>query len=137
MNKKELMAKYIRKIKRKKELTSFIAYMFDYNDFHDYNYIFRMVEEKNRVIIDIYDNISSNRFNRYIFNFNRSNLNTKVIKEKNIFVTYINIPNLKDNINNKLYKLAYLFKLNKKEMIEYADTFLDKKYIDILIDIIK
>lgn len=136
MNKRILMGKYIRKIKRTKELTSFIAFIFDYDNFNDYNYIFRMKEEDNRIIIDIYDNISDNRFNRYIFNFNNSNLKSRVVKEGNVFVNYINISSLND-CNNKLYKFGYLFKLDKDKMVEYANSFLDKKYVDILVSILK
>lgn len=136
MNKKVLFARYIRLIKRERELTNFIAYIFCYNDFYDYNYIFRLSEKKDRVVIDIYDNISDNRFNRYVFIFNNCSLNNKVIEENNVFITYININNLKDG-DNKLYKLAYLFKLDKIEMIKYANTFLEYKYIELLKRIIK
>lgn len=136
MNKKKLLAKFIRLIKNEKELTNFIAFIFNYKDFNDYNYIFRLLEKEDRVVIDIYDNISNNRFNRYIFSFSNNNLKTKVIKENNVFITYINVNALKEG-NNNLYKLAYMFKLNKKEMIIYASTFLESKYIEILKRIIK
>ena len=137
MNNKKIFAKYIRIIKRRKELTNFISNIFDYKNINEYNYIFRLIEEDNRVIIDIYDNISKNRFNRYIFNFNKSNLKSKIIKENNIYITYINIYNLSINNKNKIYMLGYLFKLDKDKMIDYATKFLDKKYIEILINIIK
>lgn len=136
MNKKKLLAKFIRLIKKEKELTNFIAFIYNYKDFNDYNYIFRLLEKEDRVVIDIYDNISNNRFNRYIFSFSNNNLKTKVIKENNVFITYINVNTLKEG-NNNLYKLAYMFKLNKKEMIIYASTFLESKYIEILKRIIK
>ena len=127
---------FIRLIKKEKELTNFIAFICNYKDFNDYNYIFRLLEKEDRVVIDIYDNISNNRFNRYIFSFSNNNLKTKVIKENNVFITYINVNTLKEG-NNNLYKLAYMFKLNKKEMIIYASTFLESKYIEILKRIIK
>lgn len=136
MNKKVLLAKYIRSLKRRKLLTQFIAFIFDYEDFHDYNYIFRISEEKSRVIIDIYDNISNNRFNRYIFNYQKNYIKTNIIKVNNIYVTYINVNSIK-NTDKKLYKLAYLFKLDKKEMLKYANTFLKKEYVEVLKDIIK
>lgn len=136
MNKKKLLAKFIRLIKKEKELTNFIAFIYNYKDFNDYNYIFRLLEKEDRVVIDIYDNISNNRFNRYIFSFSNNNLKTKVIKENNVFITYINVNTIKER-NNNLYKLAYMFKLNKKEMIIYASTFLESKYIEILKRIIK
>ena len=136
MNKKVLLAKYIRSLKRRKLLTQFIAFIFDYEDFHDYNYIFRISEEKSRVIIDIYDNISNNRFNRYIFNYQKNYIKTNIIKVNNIYVTYINVNSIKKT-DKKLYKLAYLFKLDKKEMLKYANTFLKKEYVEVLKDIIK
>lgn len=136
MNKKDLLYTFINTIERKQLLTNFIKNIFDYKEFHDYNYLFRMTENSNQIIIDIYDNISDNRFNRYIFNFSRSNYDIRAIKEGNVFVTYINVLRIGES-DNKLYKLAYLTKLNKNKMIEYANTFLDKEFVDILMDIIK
>ena len=136
MNKKDILYTFIKTIEKKQLLTKFIKNIFDYENFNDYNYLFRMTENSNQIIIDIYDNISDNRFNRYIFNFSRSNYYTRVIKEGNVFVTYINVLRIGDS-NNKLYKLAYLINLNKNKMYEYAGTFLDKEFVDILINIIK
>lgn len=136
MNNKVLLARYIRSLKKRKELTSFLSNILDYKNLKEYNYIFRLIEEECRVIIDIYDNISTNRFNRYIFNFNKTHLVSKTIKEKNVYITYINIYNL-SNSNNKIYKLGFLFKLDKSKMINYANTFLSQKHIDILNNIIK
>ena len=136
MNKKDILYTFIKTIEKKQLLTKFIKNIFDYENFNDYNYLFRITENSNQVIIDIYDNISDNRFNRYIFNFSRSNYYTRVIKEGNVFVTYINVLRIGDS-NNKLYKLAYLINLNKNKMYEYASTFLDQEFVDILINIIK
>ena len=136
MNKKDILYTFIKTIEKKQLLTKFIKNIFDYENFNDYNYLFRITENSNQVIIDIYDNISDNRFNRYIFNFSRSNYDIRVIKEGNVFVTYINVLRIGDS-NNKLYKLAYLTKLNKNKMYEYASTFLDQEFVDILINIIK
>ena len=136
MNKKDILYTFIKTIEKKQLLTKFIKNIFDYENFNDYNYLFIITENSNQVIIDIYDNISDNRFNRYIFNFSRSNYYTRVIKEGNVFVTYINVLRIGDS-NNKLYKLAYLTKLNKNKMYEYASTFLDQEFVAILINIIK
>lgn len=123
MNKKDLMLTFIKEIYDSKLMTIFIKNIFDYENFNDYNYLFRMIENNQEIIIDIYDNVSDNRFNRYIFSFEELNYDFKVIEEGNVFVNYINILKL-DNPDNKLLKLGYLFKLNDNEMIEYAKTFL-------------
>lgn len=136
MNKKDILYTFIKTIEKKQLLTKFIKNIFDYENFNDYNYLFRITGNSNQAIIDIYDNISDNRFNRYIFNFSRSNYNTRVIKEGNVFVTYIDVLRIGDS-NNKLYKLAYMLKLNKTDMIKYANTFLDQIFVDILKEIIK
>ena len=135
MNKKDMLYTFIKEIEKNKLLTLFIKNIFDYKNLHDYNYIFRIINEKDAVIMDIYDNISDNRFNRYIFCFNNKNYKNKV-SDNNVFVTYININKLTDS-DNKLYKLAYLTKLNSDEIIEYANSFLDIKLVNILINIIK
>ena len=136
MNNKQLMLSFIKAIKNKGLLTSFIASIFDYNNFHDYNYLFRMTTNANLIIIDIYDNISSNRFNRYIFSFDEAGeYDIKIVNENNVFVTRIYINRVEDS-ENKLIKLAYLFQIEQNKMLAYANTFLDKKYVNILNKII-
>ena len=136
MNKKDIIFRFIKELEKRNLLTKFIANIFDYNNFHDYNYLFRIINDNNKTIIDIYDNISDNRFNRYIFDFEINNNETKVIEEGNVFITYINVLKQADS-TNKLYKLAYLTKLDKHQIIKYASTFLNKELVDILADIIK
>lgn len=136
MNKRDMLYKFIKTIENKQLLTKFIINLFDYQDFHDYNYIFRMVINNNEIIIDIYDNISNNRFNRYIFDYEVNDQETYVTEEGNVFVTYINVLKMNDS-SNKLYKLAYLTKLDKCQIIDYASTFLNREFVNILKDIIK
>ena len=136
MNKKELLEIFIKTIQKNKLLTEFIQNIFDYKNLHDYNYIFRISTNREEVIIDIYDNISNHRFNRYVFSYNRGKYTTNVIEENNVFVTYIDVLNLTGS-NNKLYKLAYMTILKKEKIIDYAKTFLDNKFINILKEIIK
>lgn len=136
MNNKLYMKKFITVIQKKNLLTKFIKNIFDYNDLHDYNYIFRMIVDNDSIILDIYDNISDNRFNRYIFDFKSELENIDIIQEGNVFVTKLSIKNMLD-VDNKLCKLAYLFKLDNSKMIEYSKTFLDKEFILILKKIIK
>ena len=136
MNKKDIMANFIKEIQNNKLMTIFIKSIFDYENFNDYNYLFRMIENDKEIILDIYDNVSSNRFNRYIFSFEQNNYDFKVIEEKNVFVNYISILNLKDS-NNKLLKLGYLFKLNDKDMLIYANTFLPSTIVKKLKYVIK
>ena len=129
------MLKFINNIQNNGLLTGFIADLFDYDSFYDYNYIFRLTSENENVIMDIYDNISSNRFNRYIFSFTKGDYAYKTKEEKNVFVTRIYIDNITSN-DIKLHKLAYLFKLDDDGMLTYAKTFLDLKYVKILSEII-
>ena len=123
MNKKVIMGRFIEKIEDRKLMTLFIKELFDYDNFNDYNYLFRMKDDNKRVIIDIYDNVSSNRFNRYIFSFTKGDYDFKLVEDKNVFVSYINILNLYDS-DNKLLKLGYLFRIRKNKMIDYAIPYL-------------
>ena len=136
MIKKNMFKLFVNKINDRKLMTKFIINIFDYEGLQDYNYIFRMIDVNNEVIIDIYDNVSDNRFNRYIFSFMDNDYVFKVLEEGNVFVNYISIMNVVDG-NNKLEKLAYLFKLDEDEMLGYANSFLNKIFVDILEEIIK
>lgn len=131
MDKKELLINFINKIQKKKLLTAFISELFNYDGFHDYNYLFRINSEDDLVIIDIYDNVSSNRFNRYIFVFKNGEYSFKTIEEGNVFVTKIYIDNIQDD-SIKLHKFAFLFRLDYSEMHDYAKTFLSNKFVMIL-----
>lgn len=135
MENKEYMYKFIKSIEDNNKLTSFIKNLFNYKSLHDYNYIFRLINSPNEIIIDIYDNISHNRFNRYIFNFVNSGFTIKTKEENNVFVTTINIENV-NNSSNKLLKLAYLFKLPNDRKNTYAKTFLDNELVLLLNKII-
>ena len=117
-------------------LTLFIKSIFDYEEFYDYSYLFRMKEEGNTEIIDIYDNVSDNRFNRYMFIYDKGEYYISVIDECNGFVSYIYVYNVVDS-KDKLLKLAYLFNLDNDLMVEYAKSFLPDKIIQILIKVIK
>lgn len=130
MNKLEAMYNFIKLIEDNKMLTIFIKNIFDYQEINDYNYLFRLTSSTDSVIIDIYDNISKNRFNRYIFNFNEKTISNNY-NNNNVYITNINVLKAKDS-DNKLLKLAYLFNLDNDKMIEYAKTFLDKDIINIL-----
>ena len=130
------MYKFIVELQHRKLLTDFLKIIFDYRVLNDYNYIFRIIMEDDRVIIDIYDNVSENRFNRYVFIFKKGKYKIKCLECNNVYITYINVLNSVNDVVN-VYRLAYLFRLDKSEMIEYAKTFLDYKFIKILIEIIK
>lgn len=136
MNKKDVLYSFIKEIEKEKKLTAFIKDIFGYEELYDYNYIFRITATKSKVIIDIYDNVSINRFNRYIFNYSKSKYNTNITKKDNVYITNINVLKIEDS-ENKLYKLAYLTKLRRNNMVEYANTFLDKEFVEIVENIIK
>ena len=137
MDKKEMFKEFVGRIASKGNiLTLFIKSIFDYEEFYDYSYLFRMKEEGNTEIIDIYDNVSDNRFNRYMFIFDKGEYDIRVIEECNVFVSYIYVYNVVDS-KDKLLKLAYLFNLDNDLMVEYAKSFLPDKIIQILIKVIK
>ena len=136
MNKKRVMCDFINEINNRKLMTLFIKNIFEYEEFYDYNYLFRMISTDNEIIIDIYDNVSDNRFNRYVFSFKKLGYDIKIIEESNVFVNYISINDIID-CNSNLLRLAYLFKIDDNLMIEYASSFLDNLFVSILDEIIK
>ena len=136
MNKKRVMCDFINEINNRKLMTLFIKNIFEYEEFYDYNYLFRTISTDCEIILDIYDNISDNRFNRYIFSFKDLGYDIKIIEEGNVFVSYISVNDVID-CDNKLLKLAYLFKIDDSLMLEYADSFLDSLFVFILDEIIK
>lgn len=136
MNKKNIMRDFINQINDCKLMTLFIKNIFDYECFFDYNYLFRMNDGDNELIIDIYDNVSDNRFNRYIFSFEQVDYVLKVEEIENVFVNYIGVLNIED-CDNKLLKLGYLFNLDKDMMIDYAKSFLSLEIVDKLDNVLK
>ena len=136
MNKEILMFDFLKVIYDRGLITKFIKNLFNYNEINDYNYIFRLMNLQNEVIIDIYDNFSINRYNRYVFSFDNDDYEIKVNKEGFVYVKYISIFNVK-NLDDKLLKFAYLFSLNSDDMVEYASSFLDSEFVEILLCIIK
>ena len=137
MDKKEMFKEFVGRIASKGNiLTLFIKSIFDYEEFYDFSYLFRMKEEGKTEIIDIYDNVSDNRFNRYMFIFDKGEYDIRIIEECNVFVSYIYVYNVVDS-KDKLLKLAYLFNLDNDLMVEYAESFLPDKIIQILIKVIK
>ena len=136
MNKKNMMREFINRINDRGLMTSFIKNIFDYDNFYDYNYFFRMIDIDNKIILDIYDNVSDTKLNRYVFSFDRLDDNIKIVNDGSIFVHYISVLDTK-NSNKKLMKLAYLFNIDEVMMLEYADIFLDKIFVEILREILK
>lgn len=138
MDKKEVLREFMDRISSKScLLTMFIRDIFDYKNFYDYSYLFRMKEEKNSIIFDIYDNVSDNRFNRYIFIFDSGMYDIKTIEECNVFISYIYVYSIENAENSKLLKFAYLFNLKYSDMESYASGFLSKKVVEVLARVIK
>ena len=135
MKNKNILGEFIKIIYNRKMITKFLINIFDYN-INDNNYIFRIIEKDDKIIIDIYDNISNTKFNRYIFIFNKCNYVYKLVLENNIYNHYLSVIDSTYS-DSKLLKLAYLFKLKETKMLEYSHTFLYPEFIDILKDIIK
>lgn len=132
---KYLMYNFINELYNNNLITKMLKDIFNYINLEDYNYLFRVSYDENSVIIDIYDNVSTNRFNRYYFIFNELLDSCSNFEKDNVFVTDINVFSASGN--DAIYKFAHLFSLDIKEMVEYASTFLDKEFVLILEDIIK
>ena len=135
MNKMNIMKKFILIIRDRGLLTKFINDVFNYTELHEYNYIFRIIDNNDEIIIDIYDNVSNNRFNRYIYSFIDDSYDIKIEKNDFLYIKYVSVLNIK-NIDDNICKLAYLFKIEDDEMINYANSFLDNEFVEILKSII-
>ena len=134
----ELMYNFILKIYEDELTTEFLKQIFNYKNFSEINYIFRVSLKKKMVVIDIFDNISRNRFNRYFFEFKRAKKQYVVTECDNVFISKIKVFSLskKQVLNNNLLKLGYLFKLPSSKMIAYAKTFLNEDLVNLLTNIL-
>ena len=94
-----------------------------------------MVNTDEEIIIDIYDNVSDNRFNRYVLNYNKGKIKTRVVADNNVYVNYIDVLNIQEGAS-KLYDFIYLTTLDKDRIIIYANTLLKPKFVNILKEII-
>ena len=63
---REVLSEFLYSLEEEKKLTKFLKIIFKYKVLHDYNYISRIVVNDKSVILDVYDNILENRFNRHI-----------------------------------------------------------------------
>ncbi len=136
MNKQELFYKFLKSINKNNKLTLLFKTIFNYHVLNDYNYISRFFSEHDNIIIDIYDNILDNRFNRYIFNFRNVEEGTIIKFDEYVMVTTINV-NSDYSINNNLMRLCYLFSDKCSNMKDYAISFMPKDIVIILENIIK
>lgn len=125
------MMKFINEIINREMLTKFIKDIFNYENLFDYNYMFRVVDKDGFIIIDIYDNVSKNRFNKYIFDFLGDEYEILLDNEDDVLVNRISIINANKNGNN-VFKLGYMFSLDISFMIDYARGFLDDEFVRIL-----
>ena len=112
MYKKDIMREFFETIYNRGLMTEFIKNIFGYTEFFDYNYIYRCIDKDNGLIIDIYDNVTDSKFNRYIFNFNECDYDYREEIDDRLHIHKISVLNIEDS-NNKLMKIAYLFKIVK------------------------
>lgn len=138
MTNKDLMYKFISNIYHEGLITKFLKLILNYHNLSDINYIFRISLVDDTVIMDVFDNISDNRFNRYFFEFKKGKNSFVVNELDNVFVTKIKVLSLskKYPLDNNLLRLAYLFKHRPSRMIKYAKTFLSDDFIVILAKLI-
>lgn len=131
MKNKEIMSEFLNSLNKKNKLTAFFKIVFDYEVLNDYNYISRFVTRDDEVIIDIYDNVLDNRFNRYIFNFKNREEVINVNDNDDVIVTVINV-NAKYVPWNNLMRLAYLFSDYVMDKYSYAKVFLPDDILYVL-----
>ncbi len=136
MKNKKIMSDFLNSLIKYNKLTEFFKIIFNYKVLNDYNYISRFMNKKDSIIIDIYDNIMHNRFNRYILYYVNKEYSINIKSEGDVIVTSICI-NANYDINNNLMKFAYLFSKNNKDIIKYAKTFLPNDIVNILIECTK
>lgn len=138
MTNKDLMYKFISKVYSDGLITKFLKIILNYQNLSDINYLFRVSVNDVAVIMDVFDNISDNRFNRYFFEFKKGKCPFVLNELDNIFITQIKVLSLSKNyqISNNLIRLAYLFKHRPSKMIKYAKTFLSDDLVNILHSVI-
>jgi len=138
MTNAKLMYSFILEVDNQGKTTEFLKQLFCYKELCDVNYIFRVSLNGKTVVMDVFDNISENRFNRYFFQFKKAKPNYLVNELNNIFVTTINVLSLNKTIffENNLLKFAYLFKCRSSMTVNYAKTFLSDELTNILIAVI-
>lgn len=129
----KIMSEFLNSLDKNKKLTIFYKIIFNYEVLNDYNYISRIVNNNNNyIIIDIYDNVLDNRFNRYIFDFKNKDYIIDVKSDGDVIVTRICV-NGEYTPDSNLMKLAYLFSnRNNNNMLFYAKTFLPEDIVIIL-----
>lgn len=136
MKNRKIMSEFLNSLNRNNKLTSFFKIIFNYEVLNDYNYISRFAEIGDSFIIDIYDNVSDNRFNRYIFNFNQKDFSKMVKNDGDVIVTFICVNANYVPLDNVM-KLAYMFSNHNNDIAMYARTFLPDDIIDILLKIVE
>lgn len=136
-NKKKIMKEFLELILKKNLLTKFLNDIFEYNSFKDYNYIYRLCSDEKSIVIDIYDNISVNRFNRYIYSFMCNNDYDYMVEvHNNVYVHYYNVFRLGGKLDKRMM-FGYLFTLSYDKMVEYAREFMDTEYLECLEMVLK
>lgn len=134
VNKKDMMYKFIQLTEKNNLLTQFLINVFGYIEIYNYNYIFRVIDKEEQIVIDIYDNVSLNKFNRYVYDFSLESVNIMDYKDGDVYVKKISVLNSCDTDINYL-KFAYLFKISVENMESYALNFMNFELVKILGDI--
>lgn len=132
-----VMKEFLEVIYEKKLLTDFLNDIFEYKNFCDYNYIYRLGSDNESIIIDVYDNVSTNRFNRYIYCFSNNSKDNYVVREiDNVYVHYYDVFRI-EKIGDKKKMFGHLFTISCNDMLEYARIFMDNKYVECLKIVLK
>ena len=132
-----IMKEFLKVIYKKNLLTDFLNDVFEYKDFGDYNYIYRLGNDDTSVIIDVYDNVSINRFNIYIYCFFNNSKDKYIVREiDNVYVHYYDVFKI-GKIGDKKKMFGHLFTISYNDMLEYARRFMDNKYVECLNIVLK
>lgn len=136
MSREDFLYLFLKEIEKRGLLTKFIINIFGYKDFHDYNYICRIKKIDKQINLEIFDNVSEKKFNRYEFDFGNSDIGIQEGMIDNVWVMHINVRRM-FNCDQNIFKLAHLCKLDRKKMVWYAFGFLDWEFVRIIISILK
>lgn len=126
----KMMELFVLNVKRRKLLSKLVCLLCGNANFRDYNYIFRMKRENNKIIIDICENVTDVRFHRFIYCFSYGIHKDEFIDSVNVKTIYV--------LNNSVIldnsvMFGVLFSYDKEHMLLYGKKILRSELYDILV----
>ena len=142
MDRKEIFRRILVSLMENGLLNDFISIVFDY-DLEQNDFIYAQYKLINKeIILEIFDNNKSNRFNAYVFVENSEDKFIENNSNKNTSITYLYIDNCykkykeEKNVSN-LIKLASSFRVTKEEFKELIQGIFTKEIENIIYEEIK